>query len=53
MSQTSQMDASGKTDMTTLSAELWRKKWRIAFVTLLLCMATYAVLSFFPKLYES
>ncbi|MCB1516622.1 MAG: GumC family protein [Hyphomicrobiaceae bacterium] len=39
--------------MTTLSAELWRKKWRIAFVTLLLCMATYAVLSFFPKLYES
>ena len=53
MSQISGTDIKGTTDMASLSADLWARKWRILMVTLILSIATYAVLSFFPKLYES
>lgn len=40
-------------DLRALTAEIWRRRWRIIFVTLMLCVATYAVLLFVPKEYES
>jgi len=40
-------------DLSALVAELWRYRYRIALVTILLCALTYAVLLFVPKQYES
>ncbi len=40
-------------DLRALTGEIWRRKWRILLVTILLCAATYAVLLFVPKEYES
>lgn len=40
-------------DLRALTAEIWRRRWRIILVTLLLCAATYAILLFVPKQYES
>lgn len=40
-------------DLRALVGEIWRRRWRILFVSVLLCAATYALLLFVPKEYES
>jgi len=40
-------------DMKAIVAEIWRHKYRIIFVTVLLNIVVYAFLLFVPKLYES
>ncbi len=40
-------------DIGTMLSEVWRRKWRIAGVTIALLALTYIALLFVPKLYES
>ena len=40
-------------DIGTMLSEVWRRKWRIAGVTIALMALTYIALLFVPKLYES
>ncbi len=53
MSLESGTAAETRIDIGTILAALWARKLRILFVTLLLLGATFAVLQFFPKQYES
>jgi polysaccharide biosynthesis transport protein len=40
-------------DIGTLVGAIWRRKWRILLVTVVLMALTYAILLFVPKMYES
>ncbi len=50
--ETSAMD-DVRIDMKALVGQIWRQKWRIVFVTVLLSVLTYAFLLFVPKMYQS
>lgn len=40
-------------DLRALAGDIWRRRFRIAFITVLLCILTFAILMFVPKEYES
>jgi len=40
-------------DVSALTWAVWARKWRILFFTLLILAATFAILQFVPKMYES